>query len=63
MRSSDREDIAADFAALGEVVSRIVGHSYDALTTPERLAYLEALEHQMRRLPVAGHELINEVDR
>ena len=61
MYSSTREGIAADFAALHEVVSRIVGHSYDALTTPERLTYLEVLERETRRLPVAGHELINQV--
>ncbi|WP_142278530.1 DUF222 domain-containing protein, partial [Mycobacterium europaeum] len=62
MRSSDREDIAADYAALSEVVSRIAAHSYDALTTPERLTYLESLEREMRRLPVAGHELINQIE-
>jgi Domain of unknown function (DUF222) len=32
------------------------------LTTPERFTYLERLEHEMRRLPVAAHELINQVD-
>ena len=63
MSSSTREQIAADFTALHEVVSRIVAHSYDALTTPERLTYLELLERETRRLPVACHELINQVDR
>ncbi len=63
MRSSTREEIAADFAALHEVTSRIAEHSYEALTTPERFTYLELLEREMRRLPVAGHELINQVDR
>ncbi len=62
MRSSDREQIASDYAALHEVVSRIAEHSYDALTTPERFAYLESLEREMRRLPVAGHALINQID-
>lgn len=63
MRSSDPEEIAADYAALDEVVSRISGHCYDGLTTPERLTYLELLECQTRRLPVAGHALLNQVDR
>ncbi|KKC01969.1 HNH endonuclease signature motif containing protein [Mycobacterium nebraskense] len=62
MRSSTREEIAADYAALREVVSRIGGHSYDGLTTPERFTYLESLEREMRRLPVAGHELINQIE-
>lgn len=62
MRSSTREEIAADYAALHEVVSRIAGHSYEALTTPERFTYLELLERETRRLPVASHELINQID-
>ncbi|WP_156747081.1 DUF222 domain-containing protein, partial [Mycobacterium sp. E2733] len=62
MHSSDREGIAADYAALSEVVSRILGHSYDALTTPECLANLELLEREMRRLPAASHELINQIE-
>ncbi|OBJ60125.1 HNH endonuclease signature motif containing protein, partial [Mycobacterium sp. 1423905.2] len=62
MCSSDCEAIAADYAALHQVVSRIAEHSYDALSTPERFAYLESLEREMRRLPVAGHALINQID-
>src|ERR1700746_878996 len=61
MCSSDREEIVADFAALHEVVSRIVAHTYDALTTPERLTYLDKLELEARRLPVPGHQLINQL--
>ncbi|OBG29394.1 HNH endonuclease signature motif containing protein [Mycobacterium sp. 852002-51057_SCH5723018] len=61
MRSSSREEIQEDFDALRAVVSRIVGHSYDALTTPERLGLLERLEHETRRLPVPGHALINQL--
>jgi hypothetical protein len=63
MGSSDREEIAADFDALHEVLSRLAGHSYDALTTPEALTYLQVLERETRRLPVAGHALINHIDR
>jgi hypothetical protein len=39
MRSGDRVEIEADYAALHEIVSRIVGHTYDAFTTPERLTF------------------------
>ena len=49
MFSSAREEIQEDFDALRAVVSRILGHSYDALTTPERLALLERLEQETRR--------------
>jgi hypothetical protein len=61
MRSSSREEIREDFEALRAVVSRVAGHSFDALTTPERLALLELLEHETRRLRVPGHELINQI--
>jgi hypothetical protein len=63
MRSDNREEIEADYAALDEAISRILGHSYDALTTPEWLTYLDKLEHQARRLPVAGHQLVNQISR
>jgi Domain of unknown function (DUF222) len=59
--SSSREEIQEDFYALRTVVSRVVGHSFDVLTTPERLALLEQLEHETRRLRVPGHELINQI--
>src|ERR1700724_1331011 len=61
MSSSDRGGIEADFAALHEVLSRIVAHSYDALTTPERLTCLDKLELEARRLVAPGHELINQL--
>ena len=38
MRSITREEVQEDYDALRAVVSRIQRHSYDALTTPERLA-------------------------
>jgi hypothetical protein len=63
MGSSDRGDIEADFAALHEVLSRIVAQSYDALTTPERLTYLDKLELEARRLVAPGHELISQLAR
>lgn len=61
MRSSDREEIAADYVALTEVVSRFQGHSYEALTNPERLQLLQILECETRRLQVPSHQLINQV--
>jgi hypothetical protein len=61
MRASDRDEITASFAALHEAVSRVVAHSYDVLTTPERLTLLEKLEGETRRLRVPGHELLNQL--
>jgi len=59
MSSRSREEIQEDFDVLGTAVSRVVGHAFDALTTPERLALLERLERETRRLRAPGHELIN----
>ncbi|HTX52797.1 MAG TPA: DUF222 domain-containing protein, partial [Candidatus Baltobacteraceae bacterium] len=61
MGSSSREDVQEDFDALRAAVSRVLEHSYDALTTPERLALLERLEHETRRLRAPQHALINQL--
>jgi hypothetical protein len=61
MGSSGREGIQRDFDELDAVVSRVLGHSFDALTTPERLNLLERLERETRRLRAPGHELINQL--
>src|SRR6516162_11019414 len=61
MRSSSCEEIQEDLDALSTVVSRIVGHAFDGLTTPERLNLLEGLERETRRLRAPGHELINQL--
>jgi Domain of unknown function (DUF222) len=61
MGSSTREEVQEDFDALRTAVSRILEHSYDALTTPERLNLLERLEQETRRLRVPGHQLINQL--
>ncbi|BBU23259.1 HNH endonuclease signature motif containing protein [Mycobacterium xenopi] len=61
MRSPSREEIIEVFDALHDAVSRLGELSFEVLTTPERLALLERLEHEARRLPVAGHALINGV--
>ncbi|SPM35413.1 REP13E12 repeat protein [Mycobacterium rhizamassiliense] len=63
MHSITREEFQEDYDALRAVVSRIQGHSYDALTTPEHITYLEALEEQVRRLQAPSHELINQLDQ
>ncbi|PRI14782.1 hypothetical protein B2J96_15575 [Mycobacterium shigaense] len=59
--SSTREEVQEDYEALHAVVSRIQEHSYEALTTPERLGLLEALEHETRRLRVPAHQLTNQL--
>ena len=63
MHSSCREDIVARFDELHAAVSELLEMSFDALTTPEQLALLERLERETRRLPVAGHALINQLGR
>jgi Domain of unknown function (DUF222) len=61
MYSSCREDIVKLFDALHYAVSDLLEGSFDTLTTPARLALLERLEHEVRRLAVPRHELINGV--
>ncbi|MGB6515119.1 MAG: DUF222 domain-containing protein [Mycobacterium sp.] len=63
MRSICREHIVGRLDALHDVVSDLLELSFDALTTPERLGLLERLEHETRRLPVAGFALINQLRR
>jgi hypothetical protein len=63
MRSSCREDIVGRFDALHTAVSELLDLSFDVLTAPEQLALLERLEGETRRLPVAGHALINQLGR
>ncbi len=61
MHAASREEITEVFGALHTVVSRLVGLSFGALTTPERLGLLEQLEVEARRLPVPRHQLINQI--
>jgi hypothetical protein len=49
-------------AAVRATRSRVNGVTFDALTTPERLTYLEQLEQDACRSSVAGHVLINQLD-
>ena len=53
MRSSCREEIVEVFDALEADVRRALDLSFDALTTPERLALLDRCEKMRRRLPHA----------
>ncbi|MEQ0636180.1 hypothetical protein ABLO16_07855 [Mycobacterium tuberculosis] len=56
---STREEITEAFASLATALSRVLGLTFDALTTPERLALLEHCETARRQLPSvdeAAHE-------
>ncbi len=61
MSSSSREEIASVLDALDADLDRACALSFAALTTPERLRILARLETVARRLPVPGHELINQL--
>jgi hypothetical protein len=61
MHSSSREEIVAVLDALDADLDRSCALSFDALTNPERLRILMRLEKMARRLPVPGHELINQL--
>jgi Domain of unknown function (DUF222) len=61
MRASNREDIGQVFDALDADLDRACELSFDALTTRERLRILVRLEKIARRLPVPGHQLINQL--
>ncbi len=61
MRSSSREEIVEVFDALKADFKRASDLSFDALTTPERLALLQCCETFRRQLPVLEHPLINQV--
>ena len=61
MRSSGRSEIVEAFDALEADFERALGLSFDALTTPERLAMLERCERFRRQLPAVEHPLINQV--
>ncbi|MDT5354610.1 MAG: hypothetical protein QOJ56_3142, partial [Mycobacterium sp.] len=61
MRSSSREDVVGAFDALEADLDRALQLSFDALTTPERLAMLQRCEKMRRQLPAIEHPLINQV--
>jgi hypothetical protein len=51
------EAITAAFDRLGTAIDEVAALSFDALTTPERLALLERSEVLRRRQPAAEHRL------
>ncbi|SON62552.1 hypothetical protein MSIMFI_04077 [Mycobacterium simulans] len=61
MGSGTREEIVEVFDALDAGLDRLCGLTFEVLTTPERLGFLERLERIARRLPVPGHALINQL--
>jgi Domain of unknown function (DUF222)/HNH endonuclease len=61
MRLSSRQGIVEAFDALEADFERALGLSFDALSTPERLAMLERCERFRRCLPALEHPLINQV--
>jgi hypothetical protein len=61
MRSSSREEIVGAFDALKADFKRALDLSFDALTTPERLAMLQCCEEMRRQLPAIEHPLINQI--
>ncbi len=61
MRSSNREEVVSAFDGLRAVVKRALDLTFDALTTPERLALLETCEVVRRQLPAIEHALINQL--
>lgn len=61
MHSESRDEIVDAFDDLDAALIRCSALSFDLLTTPERLNFLERLERHARRLPVARHQLINGV--
>ncbi len=58
---SGREEIGEVLDALDADLDRVCGLSFDAVTNPERLRILVRLENVARRLPVPGHQLINQL--
>jgi hypothetical protein len=61
MRSSSPEDAAGALDALEADLDRALQLSFDALTTPERLAMLQRCEKMRRQLPAIEHPLSNQV--
>src|SRR6201995_1131838 len=61
MGSSSREEIVEVLDALEADYRRALDLTFDALTTPERLAVLESLERFRRWQPTIEHPLINQL--
>ncbi|WIM89585.1 13E12 repeat family protein [Candidatus Mycobacterium wuenschmannii] len=63
MRSSSRDEVFEGLDALRTAWKRMLELTFDALTTPERLNVLEALEQMRCAQPAIEHALINELAR
>lgn len=61
MSCSGRDRIGAVLDRVDAAVDELLGLRFDTLTTPERLRVLERIERVARRLPVPGHDLINQI--
>jgi hypothetical protein len=61
MGSIQREEFVEVFDALEAELKRALDLSFDALTTPERLALLQRCERLRRCLPCIEHPLINQI--
>jgi hypothetical protein len=61
MRASTRDEVVEVFDALKAALKRALDLTFDALTTPERLAMLQCCETMRRQLPAVEHLLINQV--
>ena len=61
MLASSREEIVETFDALNADLDRALRLSFDALSTPERMAVLHRCETLRRRLPAVEHQLINQI--
>jgi len=61
MRAGSREEVVEAFDALRAAMKRALDLTFDALTTPERLAVLESCEEFRRQLSAVEHPLVNEL--
>lgn len=61
MHSDTRERLSAVLDRLDDELDALNALDFEGLTTPERLATLTRLERLRRRLPVAEHQLINQL--
>src|SRR3979409_28540 len=61
MRSSAGEEAVAAFDALEAALDGVNALPYEALTTREQWNFLERHEKAVRRMPTAGHRLMNQI--
>lgn len=63
MRSDSWERVVESLDDLDAAIDDVLGLGFEVLGTAQRLEVLERLETAARRLPVPGHELVNELGR